>query len=103
MKKTHGNEDFTSSKPYLLHPLVFFFFVFFYAGKWPYILWCNTNGGNKEQPQKTRTRTVKGREKTNMSWCITYEIYFICDCTCGVCVCVYNIYIYIYVYSACKH
>lgn len=59
--------------------------------------------GDKGWPRETRTRTVKGRGKTDMSWCITYEIYFICACTCGVCVYECIIYIYIYVYSACKH
>lgn len=93
-KKNHGSEDFTSSRPFVLQPLAFFM-----RGRGHTLCGATPTGGDKERPWKTRTRTVKGREKTDMSWCITYEIYFICACTCGVCVCVwvYNIYIYIYV------
>lgn len=96
-KKNHSSEDFTSSRPYLLHPFVFL------CGEVAIHFVVQHQRGDKGWPRETRTRTVKGRGKTDMSWCITYEIYFICACTCGVCVYECIIYIYIYVYSACKH
>lgn len=76
--------------------------IFFYTGKWPYTLWCNTNGGNKERARETRTRTDKGREKRTWAGAsrMKYTLYARVRVWC-VCVCI--IYIYIYVYSACKH
>lgn len=97
-KKNHGSEDFTSSRPYLLHP-----FVFLCGEVAIHFVVQHQRGAIKGGRERLAQELSKEGEKTDMSWCITYEIYFICACTCGVCVYECIIYIYIYVYSACKH
>lgn len=81
-KKNHGSEDFTSSRPYLLHPLVFFM-----RGSGHTLCGATPTGAIKSGRKRLAQELPKEGEKTDMSWCITYEIYFICACTCGVCVC----------------
>lgn len=62
--------------------------IFFYTGKWPYTLWCNTNGaiksGRERLAQELTKEGKKGHELVHHVWNILYTRVYVCD----VCVCV---------------